>query len=254
MDKAAIYQELEKEFLATFMGELMPGVLHNFANPLNGIMGRAKLLQRRLEDSIKKMEARFPTFAQDFGAEKILKDVNTISSESDQFFNLFRDVADKFAVLNCREPASIDLSQLLGAELRFADFYLDFKHDVQKNIRLDVNLPVFPGTAADFSLAISMLFISAKERMKNSPRKEMFLETCRDANNILLTMEDSGEEISPTCQLLLKRKEEELDFAALPANDRGLGGALLLLQQAGVEVRISRADGRNRISLGIPAA
>jgi hypothetical protein len=90
MDKAAIYQELDGEFLATFMGELMPGVLHNFANPLNGIMGRAKLLQRRLEDSIKKMEARFPGFAQDFGAEKIIKDVHTISGESDRFLILFR--------------------------------------------------------------------------------------------------------------------------------------------------------------------
>ena len=40
---------LEKEFLATFLKELMPGILHNFANPLNGIMGRSKLLQRRID-------------------------------------------------------------------------------------------------------------------------------------------------------------------------------------------------------------
>jgi signal transduction histidine kinase len=251
MDKAAIYQELEREFLSTFMGELMPGVLHNFANPLNGIMGRAKLLQRRLEDSIKKMEARFPGFAQDFGAEKIIKDINTISGESDQFFNLFRDVADKFSVLACREPSSIDLSQLLGAEIRFADFYLDFKHDIQKNVRLDLNLPAFQGIAADFSLAINMLLISAKERMKNAPLKEIALETCHDANNILLTIEDSGEEISEACQGLLGRVAE-LDFAALAPSDRGIGGALALLQHAGAGVQISRANGRNKISMGIP--
>ena len=41
MDNDGIYRELENDFLSTFMGELMPGVLHNFANPLNGIMGRA---------------------------------------------------------------------------------------------------------------------------------------------------------------------------------------------------------------------
>lgn len=252
MDKAAIYQDLETEFLATFMGELMPGVLHNFANPLNGIMGRAKLLQRRLEDSIKKMEARFPGFTEDFGAEKIIKDINTISGESDRFFYLFRDVADKFAALACREPAGINLSQLLKAEIRFADFYLDFKHDIQKNIQLDINLPVFMGTAADFSLAISMLLISAKERMKNSPLKEISIETGYDANNIRFSIEDSGEQISTTCVGLLGEKEAKLDFSALPQIDRGICGALSLLKLAGSRIQISRTNGRNKIEIDIP--
>jgi len=252
MDTAAIYQDLEEQFLATFMGELMPGVLHNFANPLNGIMGRAKLLQRRLEDSIKKMEARFPGFAQDFGAEKIIKDINTISGESDRFFCLFRDVADKFAALACRETAGIDLSRLLEAELRFADFYLDFKHDIQKNIQLDFTLPVFQGIAADFSLALSMLFISAKERMKNSPLKEISIVTNRDADNIVLTMEDSGEALSAACRELIGREEAEFNSAAFSPIDRGIGGALALLKHAGAVVRITQTRGRNTISLNIP--
>lgn len=252
MDKEAIYQELEGEFLATFMGELMPGVLHNFANPLNGIMGRAKLLQRRLEDSIRKMEARFPDFAHDFGADKILKDINTISGESARFFSLFRDVADKFAALACREPSGINLSQLVETEIGFADFYLDFKHDIQKNIKLDFNLPVFQGTAADCSLAIGMLFISAKERMKNSPHKEITIETGRDTRNILFAIEDSGEAISAACRALSRQKDAEFDFASFPPVDRGLGGALTLLRYAGAACKISRTRGKNKISLGIP--
>ncbi|MFZ3114951.1 MAG: hypothetical protein WA133_00810 [Syntrophales bacterium] len=252
MDKLEIYQELEREFVATFMGELMPGVLHNFANPLNGIMGRAKLLQRRLEDSIKRMETRFPGFAQDFGAEKIIRDINTISGESDRFFNLFRDVADKLSALACRESVSIDLSQLLEAEIRFADFYLDFKHDIQKDIQLDRNLPLFQGIPADFSLATGMLLISAKERLKNSPLKEISIITDSDDSNIMLTMEDSGEDISGTCQGVIVRKEAGFDFAALPQIDCGVCGALSLLNHSGVGVRISQANGRNKISLGIP--
>lgn len=252
MDRLAIYQELEREFLSTFMGELMPGVLHNFANPLNGIMGRAKLLQRRLEDSIKKMEARFPGFAQDFGAEKIIKDINTISGESDRFFYLFRDVADKFSTLACRETAGIDLSRLLEAELRFADFYLDFKHEIQKNVRLDPSLPQFKGIAADFSLVITMLIISAKGRMKNSPLKEISIEAERDVNNILLIIEDSGVEISETCRRFVGQEETEVELAALPQSDRGICSALALLKLSGAKVRISEANGRNKISIAIP--
>jgi len=252
MDKAAVYRELEKEFLATFMGELMPGVLHNFANPLNGIMGRAKLLQRRLEDSIKKMEARFPGFTQDFGAEKILKDINTISGESDRFFYLFRDVADKFSTLTCSEPAGIDLSRLVEAEIRFADFYLDFKHDIQKNIQLDFNLPHFMGAAADFSLALCMLLISAKERMKNSPLKEISVVTYGEADNLMLALEDSGEAIPIACQVLLGCQETESDFAELPPLERSISGAFALLKHSGAGVLISQADGRNKISITIP--
>ena len=56
MDKGEIYRALEDDFAATFIEELIPGILHNFANPLNSILGRSKLLQRRIEENIRKME------------------------------------------------------------------------------------------------------------------------------------------------------------------------------------------------------
>ena len=50
-----IFQEMINEFETTFVQELVPGILHNFANPLNGIMGRSRLLQRKVEKSFENM-------------------------------------------------------------------------------------------------------------------------------------------------------------------------------------------------------
>ncbi len=252
MDKTAVYEELEKGFVSTFMEELLPGVLHNFANPLNGIMGRSKLLQRRLEEAIKKMEARLPGFAQDFGSEKIMKDVNIISEESDRFFMLFGDLSRKFMSLTRREPEKINLSQLIEAEMRFADFYLDFKHDLQKDIRLDMELPDIIGSTADYSLAITTFLISAKERTKNSLRKEFSITTDHDAEMISVTIKDSGEEVSQACQQLAGAAMKDLDLNLLPQRERLMGGAFFLFKYYGARVEIGYEKGDNKIILYLP--
>lgn len=254
MDKDAVYRELEEEFLSTFMGELIPGVLHNFANPLNGIMGRAKLLQRRLDDSIKKMEAHFPGFSQEFGSEKIIKDVNTISAESERFFKLFGDLANKFTTLSRREPERINLSHLIDSEMRFADFYLDFKHDLKKNISLDFDLPEIVVEVADFSLSLINILISAKERMKNAPVKEFAISTRQDAGDILVVIQDSGEPISEVCRQLTEAPPADGQLAILPQHERGIGGALLLLKHCGASVRMRFTEGCNQLSMRIPLA
>ena len=60
MNEKDLIHILEKKFVATFLDELLPGIFHNFANPLNGIMGRSKLMQRRLDDFVKKIETVIP--------------------------------------------------------------------------------------------------------------------------------------------------------------------------------------------------
>jgi len=85
------FRFLEREFEGTFIEELIPGILHNFANPLNGIIGRTRLLQRRLEETIRKTVEAFPeserTLSEDHA--RLLKDIDLITHESDRLFDLF---------------------------------------------------------------------------------------------------------------------------------------------------------------------
>ena len=252
MNKSDVYDELEKEFASTFVDELMPGVLHNFANPLNGIMGRSKLLQRRYADFKRKMDERSPGLPQELGADKITGDINTIASEAERFFAIFRDLAGKLSALTAREPEKINLSQMIETEANFCDFYLDFKHDLKKNFQLDPDLPEITGPAAEYSLCISTLLKSAKERMRDCPAKEISVATSHDAKHVSLTIQDEGSAISSACKQISAERGFGFDAASLPEVDRGIYRALLLLQHNGARLQVRREDGKNTIEISIP--
>ena len=113
MENGEIYQALEDDFSSTFIRELLPGILHNFANPLNGIMGRSKLLQRRMDDTVKKINEQYPEVAAALQDEiqRIKNDIRSVNRESESFFEMFRDATAKFYALAARgKTASIFLN------------------------------------------------------------------------------------------------------------------------------------------------
>jgi signal transduction histidine kinase len=252
MNKTKFYRELEKRFLSTFLGELLPGVLHNFANPLNGIMGRSKLLQRRLADRIRQLDEIYPGFAAEFGEDKITRDINSIASEAERFFDIFRDLAGKISTLASPEPEKINISRMIESEVRFAEFYLDFKHDIKKNLLLDENLPEIMGNAADYSLCMSEFINSARERMKTCPEKELSISTSHDATNVYIMMRDNGLAISEDCKKIARETDTTFGLDGILDTDQGIFHAFFLLKQYNVRVCINTENGLNTISLTIP--
>jgi len=199
MEKSEIYKALEDDFCSTFIKELMPGVLHNFANPLNGIMGRSKLLQRRIDDVVRKIEEKFPdvsTALQD-ELQRIKNDIRSISRESDTFFEMFRDASGKFYALAAKGEERINISQLLAAEMRFANFYLEFKHEIRKETKLDEDVPDIKGNMAELTLVFWRLIRFAMIRALADEKKEFFLETKHDHEYIIISIQYSGEPVSP---------------------------------------------------------
>jgi hypothetical protein len=194
MGKDNCCERLEDVFTATFQKELVPGILHNFANPLGGIMGRAKLLKRRLDESVGKVRQQHPdAFAamrSDF--ERLQADIDAISNESDRFFGMFRDLTGKLQALDNREDREINLSHLFAQEVRFADFYLDFKHEVEKELILDGDTPELTGSEAGYSLAVWSLIRYCLQRMRGSAVKEFRVSSTHDDTFIFLEVGFSG--------------------------------------------------------------
>jgi signal transduction histidine kinase len=252
MNKTDSCRELEKGFLATFLGELLPGVLHNFANPLNGIMGRSKLLQRRLADTIQKLDDIRPGFAKELGEDKIIRDINSIATEAERFFEIFRDLAGKISTLASPEPERINLSRMIDSEVRFADFYLDFKHDIRKNILLDENLPWIMGNAAHYSLCMSAFINSARERMKKCTEREISITSSHDSNHVHIVIQDNGTAISDACKIIIGKADSTFNIDEIPDIDRVICHALFLMIKYGALVYIDSEDGCNKISLAIP--
>ncbi len=247
-----VYRFLEREFEGTFIEELIPGILHNFANPLNGIIGRTRLLQRRLEEAIRKTREAFPeaehTLSEDHA--KLLKDIELITRESDRLFDLFKHVSGKFYAIGDRNMQQINLSELVENEIRFFDFYLDFKHNVKKITDLDGDLHDVNGSPADYSMFISTWVRYAMEAMRESPVKEFFVSTTRRNGHVILKFQDTGRPLPVEVKeaILKGRPGQEL-------KDEGASRLLLaisLVRKYGVKFEIGHEAGINILAVEIP--
>jgi len=255
MDQKEIYHALEEDFEATFIKELIPGILHNFANPLNGIMGRSKLLQRRIEDTVKKIENLYPDAAAGMAPElqKIRSDIRAVNQESDFFFTMFRDVSGKFYSLASREGDRVNLSKLLDAEMRFATFYLDFKHEIKKDSQFKDELPEFNASLADLSLAFWRLIRFAMSRALESQAKEFHVSTDNDDEYVNVLIKYSGDKIPKDKVKIILEKIESSSCDRLDDEiDRGAYIPLLLFSKYQAKIEICHNNDQNTISVRFP--
>jgi len=241
MDKEYAYKALAREFESTLINELMPGVLHNFANPLNGIMGRSKLLQRRMDEYFKKIKLHYPNLTEEIIDEqdKMSKDVISICNESDRFFYMFQDLASKFYAIADRRFGQINLTNLIENEIRFLEFYLDFKHEIKKNIKLISNLPNIYGIHSDYSHCFSALFRNSMYRMKKSNKKELSISTDYKNNVITVVIQDTGEKVSG-------------NFPSVECNVDSLAPVQMLFKECSVNCVLESMSDLNRITIEIP--
>lgn len=252
-----IYQALEDDFTSTFIRELMPGILHNFANPLNGIMGRSKLLQKRMDDVLKKINEQYPETASAMQDEfqRIKNDIHSINKESDSFFEIFRDATGKFYALVAKGEGKIDISQLLAGEARFANFYLDFKHEITKNVSYDTSLPYIKGNEAELSLVFWRLIRFAMTRALNSENKEFFLITKHGHENVTVLIKYSGDPVPEGDGLMISQYlQDVLPGIANVKMEKGVLLALMILKKYSAQVQFSTIDGLNTISVAMPCA
>ena len=240
---------LEREFESTFINELMPGIIHNFANPLNGIMGRAKLLERRMEDYFQKIQSNYPELAVQVGDEqnKLQSDVISICKESDRFFYMFQDLAAKFYAISDRRYDHINIETLIKNEIRFLDFYLDFKHEIKKTIKPMSGLPYIYGIQSDFSFCFSALFRDSMARMKKSARKELFLESDYRNNMITVLLQYTGE------QIVIPDDNTASDSATSSANSfNHLAFVQMLFKENDVTCVFEAREDMNKVTIEIP--
>lgn len=255
MEKSEIYQALEDDFTSTFIRELLPGVLHNFANPLNGIMGRSKLLQRRIDDAVKKITDKYPEAAVDLQEElqRIKNDIGSINKESESFFEMFRDASGKFYTLAAKGDERINLSELLAAEMRFSNFYLEFKHEITKNIEFDGEIPDIKGNIAELSLAFWRLIRFAMTMALKSQKKEFFLKTQHNKENILILIRYSGNSVTnEDAKKIIQYLQKDSTDVAISTLEKGFLLAIMILRKYSVQMHFTTQDDINTISVSIP--
>jgi signal transduction histidine kinase len=254
-DEKRFFKEPERKLELTLEG-LIPSFLHNFANPLNGILGRCELLQGRAErlkliiNNNDKIDAEILE-----GCKKIIYDAGLITKEADRFFSLFNDVTGKFQRLSDTALRRINLSELVEAEMKFLQFYRDVKYNIKKKLVLDRKIPEMEisGVKADYSIFMSEIIRHSVNSMKDSELKELVVSTGHDDSHVYVKIEDTG---APIPEIQIKELIENWSSADYPLHDlnedKRLLYALFLLRKYDALFQIVYESGFNVISIKIP--
>lgn len=245
MDREKIYRQLEDEFASTFLGELIPGMLHNFANPLNGIMGRSRLLQQRLEDCIENMKKAYPeTYVAMEGAmRKLASDADLIIGETERFYEMFRNVSRKFFAISSKSEQMVDFARLVEEEIQFADCYLDFKHHVNRKVLMQPGIPAVSGVPAHLSLGFSSLLRYAMIRMSKGTDRELRVAADWDGRFVRLSLQFTDKGLPDRSETRSEGRGDDL-----------LVLCLRLFEEYGAHCRAGSEGGQASVEVLLPPA
>lgn len=255
MDEKDAYRHLEGTFVATFLDELIPGIFHNFANPLNGIMGRSKLMQRRLSDFIEKLATRSPGMQKeiDESGRKLISDINAINHESEKFYDLFRVSTGKFYAIGAQNMDRLNLSSLIETEMGFADFYLDFKHNVKKDVRIDDKMPDISGITAFISMAIWTLIRQSMKSIHDATDQTFMIATHHDDQWVSVMINNMGSSLFQGWQDVLSGAIiGGGNLQDVPEGQKDLFYALILLKKSSAGVEITHDGDAETLTVRIP--
>jgi signal transduction histidine kinase len=131
------FQSLE----LSFVGSLMPGMLHNLATPLSGVIGATQLMEMRAAEQEKIVE-RLGAANSSLSAEletmlkKNKTNLDIIGRNADQLIKLVEVMVQRFQRMSVRQRIPQSLNELVQNELEFLNANLAFKHKVRKEISL----------------------------------------------------------------------------------------------------------------------
>jgi signal transduction histidine kinase len=181
--------ELELELIQAsrmaFLGVYSQGIIHNLNGPLNTIMGFSSLLCRNHPDA--EIPAR-------------------INEDALRMSELINSLGRRWRRTGESRMEQLNINEIIREEINFLEADLFFKHNVDKTLELDANLPLVWGVYGDFSHALLNVLINAVEALTDSLIHKLRVRTRVLRNEICVEIEDTGVGIPP----------EDLDHIFLP--------------------------------------
>jgi hypothetical protein len=125
----------------SFIGSLLPGILHNLATPLSGVIGATQLMEMRNADQdkiVERLESANKQAAEEL--ETLLKknktNLDIIGRNATQLIDLVQIMVQRFQRASVQQKVPQSLNELLTNELAFLNANLVFKHKVRRDVQL----------------------------------------------------------------------------------------------------------------------
>ncbi len=134
---SAHFDSLELEFL----GSLLPGIVHNLATPLSGVIGATQLLEMRVgeqERLLKELEHGASQSAEALKVQhqKSCSNLDIMSRNARHLTELLQVIIRRFHRCAQETPGPMSLFEMVSNELQFLDANLTYKHKVRKRFDL----------------------------------------------------------------------------------------------------------------------
>jgi signal transduction histidine kinase len=175
-----------------YAGRFVQGFVHNVNGPLQNLTMLTEML-------ISGLDLQDRMYCSACGAEDqkwsdlVGKQRRRLTQMREQVMKLSEDLREFMQLHEIeRCGTEIDINALLTRMAKVFRSDLFFKHQVKFELRLENNLPHIKVPGSDIVPAIFHLFQNAVEAMKDSPKKELIIETSKRAGEIVVTITDSG--------------------------------------------------------------
>lgn len=149
-----------------FLGSLLPGIIHNWATPLSGVIGATQLLERRvsiIQDLLSHYETLTAAERDELHRQldRNRTNVDILSRNAQHLADLLQVLVQRITRSSGAARDAFPLHELVQSELRFLDANLQFKHKVKKSITLDPAIPASPLAYGYVAAVIDELVTSA---------------------------------------------------------------------------------------------
>ena len=232
------------------IGYCLKGVAHNINTPLSAVMGRAEMLQMRLERV--RAAVSDPVAADEL--QKCERDVRIVLENSQRVSQIVRNSMRKSVHADQTERQAINLAELLQDEVEYLLADMQFKHDVERSLTLDPGMPVIYGDVVDFSNSFLELLDNSLRAMQHSPEKRLAVSCSLQNNVIEVQVRDSGRGIdAPLVPQVLRTLETGSAGDGVPA-DGGFMRVSRLLGSYQPRYALTSSPGATVLTIGIPVA
>jgi len=221
------------------IGLLASGLAHNLKAPLSGIKGYAQLLSMDYKD---------------------LHELQMILREVESMEAIINNLMLKNRRGHQDTEETLQLNDLIRLEHQFLEANMFYKHQVEKVLDLEENLPCVRGIYNHFSQILMNIVQNSLDAMYSSNKKKLIITTRFDNHFVYVDIEDTGSGIPKEIQ----DSVFDIFFSTKPNNVQrkgdepvgtglGLSSANYFIQQYGGRIELDSKAGRGtKITVCVP--
>jgi len=221
-----------------FLGSLVPGIIHNMATPLSGVLGATQLLERRissLEDLLPGLNSLNESSRADWvqQIERNRTNVEILAKNAKHLADILQVIVHRINRGTVATPELHSLPDLVRSELQFLDANLIFKHKVKKQVGTLSDVPLTRFVFGHVAATIDE-FVSGVLALHDPARGQMEMDFLTDAT---------------AADVTFVMKSRFMPRTALPNLADLLDPCLARLREDGWDVELLDEPGRRELRL-----